>query len=309
MRIRDMMAPSGRIYLKSEWNQISDDWPCVSFTKKSVGDRLRAGFSPGRDVLIYVGTTNSEMTEDPDHRGRLISVVVIQPKQILATRKIVPPDVWRKAGEKWGDRWPHAMAVTRAANLVGPPYPDAHNVIPSAYRSFAEIANRGSVVQAIGAERDRVMDLEVEEIELHLSGDVRRYLNMMDALEPSIDKTVEQEAVRMATLIQERVRIGGEVSARINPQRTAPNMSDLVTVLIHKWKTQKGQCMLCSGNLVAGTQNGMLRTSPDRIDSSNGAYNEENVQLTHLACNLAKNEYGPDQFREWLDVVRGEDAT
>ena len=50
----------------------------------------------------------------------------------------------------------------------------------------------------------------------------------------------------------------------------------------------------------------MLQASPDRIDSENGAYDDENVQITHLACNLAKNQYGDDQFFEWLDTVRGE---
>ncbi len=49
----------------------------------------------------------------------------------------------------------------------------------------------------------------------------------------------------------------------------------------------------------------MLQASADRIDSGNPFYSEENAQITHLACNLAKNQYGTDQFLEWLDVVRG----
>lgn len=67
MKIHDMMQDQGRVFLKSEWGQIGDEWPCVSFTKKTVGDRLRAEFRPGRDILIYVGTTNAEFTEEPDH--------------------------------------------------------------------------------------------------------------------------------------------------------------------------------------------------------------------------------------------------
>jgi hypothetical protein len=51
----------------------------------------------------------------------------------------------------------------------------------------------------------------------------------------------------------------------------------------------------------------MLSPSPDRIDSDNGAYTEDNVQITHLACNLAKNRYGAAEFRGWLDIVRDED--
>ena len=62
MRVSDMMKPDGRVFLKSEWGQISDDWPCVSFTKQFVGDRLWRDFVPGRDVIIYVGTTNPATT-------------------------------------------------------------------------------------------------------------------------------------------------------------------------------------------------------------------------------------------------------
>ena len=51
----------------------------------------------------------------------------------------------------------------------------------------------------------------------------------------------------------------------------------------------------------------MLQASANRIDRENGAYDDENVQITHLACNLAKNKYGAGQFLEWLDTVRGED--
>ena len=146
MRISDMMKPDGRVFLKTEWAQISDEWPCVSFTKHSVGDRLRREFAVGRDILVYVGTTSAEMTRLPEHRSRLISAVTIEPNQILETRNIVPAEVWAESNTIWGDRWPHAMAVLAAANMVGPPYPEAHQIIPTAYRSFAEISNRGGIV-------------------------------------------------------------------------------------------------------------------------------------------------------------------
>jgi hypothetical protein len=49
----------------------------------------------------------------------------------------------------------------------------------------------------------------------------------------------------------------------------------------------------------------MLQASADRRDSANTAYDDANVQITHLACNWAKNECAPDQFDEWLAIVRG----
>ena len=248
MKIVDIMASYGKVFLKSEWAPISNEWPCVSFTKKSVGDRLRTEFRPGRDVLLYVGTTNPEMTEDPEHRGRVLSAVVIQPNQVLATRKIVPAAIWESSVARWGyDRWPYAMAVIRATNVVSRRLPHAHDIVPKAYRSFAEFVNRGDVVEARGEERADVMGLEVSEITLELSKAVHHYLQMMEAVSPEFPLAVRQEIARMGTLIQQRVSKGGEASVKINPQRYAPNISDLITVLTSKWKDQRHQCALCGG--------------------------------------------------------------
>lgn len=49
----------------------------------------------------------------------------------------------------------------------------------------------------------------------------------------------------------------------------------------------------------------MLQSSADRIDSANGAYDDTNVWITHLACNWAKNQYGVEQFEDWLSTIHG----
>jgi hypothetical protein len=261
----------------------------------------------GRDVLVYVGTTSTEMTRLPEHRSRLISAVTIEPNQILETRKIVPPDVWANSNAQWGDRWPHSMAVLAAANMVGPPYPAAHDTIPIAYRSFAEIANRGGVVEATGAEREAVMALEIEPITLSLREDVTSYLELRRSVSGEVEPSVKQEAFRMAMLIIERVKRGGETGVKVNPLRSAPNLSDLNALLVRKWSEQDGRCALCGGALIAGGANKMLQPSADRTDSANGAYDDANVAITHLACNLAKNKYGLDDFEDWLSILRGVD--
>jgi hypothetical protein len=107
--VSDMMEPGGRVFLKSEFCPIGDQWPCFSFTKKPVGRRLQSEFRPGRDIVVYVGTTNPETTEDPDHRSRILSALSIEPNHILETRMIVPfgrtqsPDMERIPGPI---RWP-----------------------------------------------------------------------------------------------------------------------------------------------------------------------------------------------------------
>jgi hypothetical protein len=144
--------------LKSEFGPIGDRWPCFSFTRKLVGDRLRAEYRPGRDIVIYVGTTDPTMTENPDHRSRLISAVSVEPNQILDTRKIVPETQWQATVAQFGeDRWPFSMAVIDAALTMGPPFPDARVLTPTAYSSFAAIENRGNIVEAVGAEREAIL--------------------------------------------------------------------------------------------------------------------------------------------------------
>jgi hypothetical protein len=199
------------------------------------------------------------------------------------------------------------MAVLAAANTVGPPYPAAHDTIPVAYRSFAEIANRGAVVEATGTEREAVMALEIEPVTLNLREDVVNYLKLRSSVSAEVEPSVKQEALRMAMLIIERVKRGGETGVKVNPLRSAPNLSDLNALIVRKWAEQGGRCALCGGALVVGGANKMLQASADRTDSANGAYDDENVAITHLACNLAKNKYGLDEFEDWLAILRGVD--
>ena len=308
MRIADMMRPEGHVFLKSEWAPISDYWPAVSFTNRSVGIDLGNRFKPGRDVLVYVGTT-SELTSDPAHRSRLLSAVVPEPNRLHETRKIIPAQSWAWSLKENGARWPHSLAIVEAASIVGPPFPSARELVPRAYASFAAMENRGWFVEASGAERDAVMGLEVTPLHLNLAPDVIAYLGLRASLSTDIPKSVKQEISRMAMLIIDRVNKGGETSVRINPIRYAPNLSDLTALLTRLWQDhQGGACALCGAPILADTKNAMMKASADRIDSTNGAYDEANVQITHLACNLAKNQWGLSHFEEWIAALRGEDV-
>ncbi|WP_210163500.1 hypothetical protein [Rhizobium leguminosarum] len=309
MRVADMMRPDGHVFLKSEWAPISDYWPAVSFTKRSVGIDLGQRFKPGRDILIYVGTT-SELTRDPAHRSRILSAVVPEPNRLHETRKIIPAESWAWSMNDNGARWPHSLAIVQAASIAGPPYPYAREIVPKAYASFAAMENRGWFVEAIGDERDAVMALEVIPLHLNLAPDVIAYLGLRASLHVDIPKSVKQEVSRMAMLIIDRVNSGGEVSVRTNPIRFAPNISELSALLTRLWQDdQGGDCALCGAPIHATTGNEMMKASADRIDSTNGAYNESNVQITHLACNLAKNQWGLDHFEEWIAALRGVDVT
>jgi hypothetical protein len=88
MLVKDVASPESKFFLKSEWGPASDDWPAVSFSKRSVGRHMRGIYNPTRDFVIYVGTTDPSNTPDPAHRSRLLSLISIDLRRHFAS-------VWR----------------------------------------------------------------------------------------------------------------------------------------------------------------------------------------------------------------------
>lgn len=89
------------------------------------------------------------------------------------------------------------LAAIRAADIVGPPYPEARRVMPKSYRLFSEIANRGNVIKAYPDERAAIMALEIRPLTLTLREGVAVYIGLRESTNPAIDKTIRQEASRM----------------------------------------------------------------------------------------------------------------
>lgn len=298
MVLKDVIAPDGRIFLKSEWGAISDEWPAVSFSKKTVGVRLRREFNPDRDVILYVGTGSPETTKDPQHRRRILSAIKVEPNAIYATRELIPPESWARAQQGYRGRWESSMAVRRAWTVAG--FPLAPGIIPGSYRSLGIRSNWGNVVEVEQGERIALLAMTLLPLDLKLQkagtqfDDKRGFLNL--------DTLTKTEIGRMAAQIRERVARSGTDSLRTNPVRFAE--SDIQIVLGKKWQEQKGGCALCGAALVCAPTNRLLACSADRIDSSRSWYDTANLQITHLACNLAKNDVPMTQFEEWLSIVR-----
>jgi hypothetical protein len=299
------MAPDGKVFLKSEWAPIGDNWPCLSFTKKAVGDRLRREFLPGRDVLIYVGTGDAQRTENPAHRRRLLSAIVVDPSQEIATSKIVPPWQWAESVAEYGrDAWPLSMPVTTAALFTDEPLPPAQEVAPLAYVGLGSGLGRGGVVEAVGNERRAIMELPIRKIELTLSPDVKEHIARASTLRAPDSKNLRREISRVASLIEERIRRSGDPASRTNPQRSVPNLSDLFASLNARWDKQAGRCAICGGAISIDGSNELLKLSADRVDSSNPSYGTGNLQLTHFACNLGKNNSSMADTLAWIEVIR-----
>jgi len=70
------------------------------------------------------------------------------------------------------------------------------------------------------------------------------------------------------------------------------------------WNTAKGNCALCGQPIPVKTANRLLQMSPDRIDCNKGVYSRDNMQFTHLGCNLGRNMATVPEFNEWLSWIR-----
>lgn len=302
MILKDVIAADGRIFLKSEWGPMSDHWPALSFSKRSVGDRLRRDFNPDRDVILYVGTGDPKSTGDPKHRRRLLSAVKAEPNTIHETRMLVPAASWAEAQRDYRGRWEHSLTIRYAWDIVD--FPLAAELIPDSYRLLGKLENLGNVVEVVSTDRDALLQLEITPVELQLQDAATAFDDKRAVL--SLDAAIRKEIGRMASLLIEREKRGGTELVRANPARLVD--SDIQILLGKKWQEQKSCCLLCGGALTVGGTNKLLQPSADRIDSAVPAYDAKNVQITHLGCNLAKNDVTLGEFQEWLRVVRGDAA-
>jgi len=301
MLLQEVVVAESKFFLKSEWGPASDDWPAVSFSKKSVGRRMRGMYNPSHDFVIYVGTTNPINTPDVAHRSRLLSLVSMDLRAEYLTRDLIPPESWTWSQKEHGDRWMYAFAITRAWTLDD--LPTVYDYAPRAYRQLGNPANFGGFVQLDSQEGEAIQILSITEVLLKKQAAAIK----VDARARFLDapKELKQEVYRWAALIDPRVIPSDSASTRWNPHREANPRTETMEMLFKKWETQKGFCGLCQRPIPMPAAPGLLQPSPDRIDSTKADYRTENVHITHLGCNYAKNKYSVDAFEDWLEVVSG----
>jgi hypothetical protein len=301
MVLSEVLGKDARIWVKSEWGPASEDWPAVSFSKRSVGDYLRKEFVPGRDAILYIGTSNPATTGNPAHRQRLLSAVNIEPKQLLETRDCIPAKSWEESQNQFRGRWLWSMPALGIWDFDDLPL--AHDILPATYRQLGLIVNRGNAVEVVPEEKNVVLGLPVHPVVFQPPHKAGAFSGSRALLDLNIE--IRREIGRMVGNILGRVNASGTERTSVNPVRTTSE-SSLHILLGKKWQEQKGRCFLCQGPLLPGTKNYLLQASPDRTDSLDTAYSDANIRITHLGCNLAKNNVSLTDFEDWLAVVRGE---
>jgi hypothetical protein len=302
--VRDLASTNSRFFLKSEWGPISERWPALSFSKRSVGDYLNREYNPARDFVVYAGTSNPKRTENPLHRQRLLSILITEPGEPIPTEKLVPQDSWQDALEKHDKAWPFSFGVRAGWNLAELPW--ASDVVRGTYNSLGIRRNWGGVSEILGAERDALFPLLVRWVELPSREVVRATSAARDRIrEIRENVSLSSALARMQTLIQGRLGPGRSVWQQ-TPPRSLPAGTNLTFLLQDKLEEQKNLCALCGKLMRLDTTRKLLQCSPDRIISTNPSYGADNLQITHLACNLAKNDGSTEDFEEWLELISGD---
>lgn len=301
MILGDVIPQDGTIWLKSEFGPADEDWPAVSFSKRTVGELLRREFRPGRDIILYVGTSSPKTTKDPRHRQRIMSAVSIEPQHIVETRDCIPAEAWEAAQQEFRGRWFWSMVALEIWDVEDLPL--AYDVAPLTYRQLGLMMNRGNVVRAVAEEQNALLNLRIKKVQFVVPQKAARFRPTRSFL--NLPANVRAEIARMAEGIKGRVARGGTQDLRNNPVRLLGD-TDVQIMLGAAWDAQRGLCYLCHGPLFTGTKNFLLQPSPDRLDCQDVHYNQENTRITHLGCNLGRNKASVQDFEEWLLVVRGE---
>jgi len=296
MRIRDIAFPDMRVWIKPEWSPLSDGWPAISFTRLQVATDLSNEFKMDRDLMISVGTTNAEEVKE-QHRSRLLSVSRFASQQAVATHKIVPSASWVAAQNKYPDQWKWGFPINDLWEFD--PFEDARAVIPEAYRKFATL--RGRPVELVADEILGILDLTINKKRLECSTKAATAINQQVASESDVE--IKKEIARIARLIIQRVASSGQEVTKVLPFRSTSPEIDLQVLLLALWKKQSSVCPLCLGKIEIHPSNKLLQMSADRIDSEGSSYDESNMHITHLGCNLAKNKFSTVEFHEWLEIA------
>jgi len=205
MLLSDVVPEGGRIWLKSEWEPAGDNCPAVSFSKRSVGELLGRELRPQQDALIYVGTSNPNLTKDPTHRQRLLSAMKIEPEQFLETRECVSPASWERAQQDFRWRWYWSMPALEMWSIEG--FPRASDVVPQSYSQLGLIENRGNVVEVVPHEKAAILKLGLRRIPFEparRSADFGKTRNFW-----SLSVSIRSEISRMASGIVGRVERSG----------------------------------------------------------------------------------------------------
>jgi hypothetical protein len=295
--LRDLINSTTRLYAKSEWAPAGPLWPALSFSRRAVANDFSRIYTRGSDFVISVGTGNPKDTQDPAHRQRLLSIVDVEPKYIVSTADLVDRNAWERAQQTHPDRWKLSMPIVRGWTFSD--FPEARKAMTLTYQKFANPTTRGRPILVEDGDRETLLELALTPTKIP-----PRIEEMIERITIPEDALLNQELTRIVQNIVNSVGRAGAERSGVYPERYALNFSELFQLFRQIWYKQGRRCNLCNGLITLGEENPLLKISPDRIDSMNKAYDESNVHLTHVGCNLAKSAASLEDWQDFLEIVR-----
>lgn len=284
MMLREIVGADSRLFARVEAAPAGPAWPALSFSSRASLDDLLCKFKPQRDLVLMIGADDPLRVFRRQDRGRLLSVVQIAPSPAVATRDLVPAVAIDRERLRHGARWDVSLPLRRAWSFVRRPV--LRDAYPEIFDLLIEPHKRGCVAT--------VPALDVTRL---LCEPVRWRSFDQDSVARIDYAAYDMDLSRALRRASERARKSGRFFVLRAASRRALKASDGVIELRRILARQRGQCALCGGTIEPGSANPLLQVSIDRIDNGNGAYERDNIQLTHLACNRARNS---SSIAEWL---------
>lgn len=238
MKIAEIVSPETRLFAKSEFGPASDRWPALSFSSHKIATDFANAYRRGRDFVVYVGTSDPEKTELPEHRQRLLSILSVEPRAPISTRDLVPADTWERTIRRWGVRWEWSLPIVATYDVLS--VPPAHDTMPQTYRSLGDLRNLGRCVPVQQTEYQILFDLDVVPVALHISERAQVVLSLN-----TDNRALRDEITRLIDLIKHDIAVAGVAQTGVNPTRFMPNDSHLFSVLMRRWETQTA-CARCA---------------------------------------------------------------
>ncbi len=296
MKLADILKADSKLFLKSVYGPVDESWPAMSYTSPSLKTHLDRHYRSGVDFILLTGTSGKET--DQEYRGRLLSVLAVDLTRQYRTEEIVPRESWQRAQENYPGQWEFSLGVLQAWKFISPPY--SADVLPASYPLMGQHPYRGSVRELGPQEHEMILGLEISAQHLPLQPAMKPALTFQALLS---DRVLNEESVRVAGLILNRVDASNSLQIRVAQERTAMPSKELLLMVAEHLQRTPLRCALCGGVMLLRPENKLLQVSPDRKDSASGSYGPENFQLAHLGCNLAKNNATEAEFHAWLEVA------
>jgi hypothetical protein len=251
-------------------------------------------------LSIGVGTPKRDLPKELT--ARLLDIGTFVPK-VMRSEDIIGTERYRRWVEVKGqsEAWPWGLPLVRAWRISLRPLAD--EFLPGLRQDRFTYHHPEQLATRLSAEEIALIsDLDVEPVVFEVPIADESGL----AAQAMATERARRWAKRLADTVAQRCR-GSRFGYVVLRSGFETNETDLYLLINKLIQDQRERCRLCDGILdLSESPNRLAQPSADRIDSSVKVYDRTNLQITHLACNLGKNECPNTEALEFFRAWCGE---